>query len=115
MEEKFWNEKDLLFLVWPAIISVWRSFAPRFTPLVRNAISLLTILAAFILACISPYDWKLTLGIWAIVVVTFLSWDRNSINSREHFYRRQRVTFLQDLFVMAGSLLVVFEIILLIY
>ncbi len=111
----YMSGEKILVLLWIAAMFFWGKYAPLLTPYVRNLIGIVTVFAALCLFCaVFVIYWKLAVIIWGVIVGTFFFAEKFPKNPEKHLYWRQRVTFLQDLFVIAGSLLIVFEIFILV-
>ncbi len=109
------NGERIVFLLWFAAMLLWHRYAPVLTPYIRNLISIVMVFAALCLFFAIFKYWKIVVILFGVTVGMFFLAEKYPKNPEKHFYWRQRVTFLQDLFVMEGSLLVVFEIFMLIY
>ena len=88
---------------------VWAFIAVRLSPLLRNIISITVIgLAAVLFFVIG--EWLLNGLVFFVIAGAILLAERFPKNAQAHMNRRADVTFQQDFFFFAGSLMLFFEI-----
>lgn len=104
----------VLGLVWFMVMLLWNYKAPDFTPFIRHIIGgIVVFVAAILFAFLIPY-WKFMLAVCGFVVGVFFFAEYFPKNKEKHRLWREKVTMEQDLMVMAGSLLIVIELIVMI-